>query len=68
MSTHNGKRAISSNKYRYNVTVGGGMGMTHGNKKTFPRLADVIGFCEKSQAIDVGEKVHKAFSVFIFPS
>ncbi len=44
------------------------MGMTHGNKKTFPRLADVIGFCEKSQAIDVGEKVHKAFSVFIFPS
>jgi sulfite reductase (NADPH) hemoprotein beta-component len=33
------------------------MGMTHGNKKTFPRLADVMGFVEKHQAIDVGEKV-----------
>lgn len=31
--------------------------MTHGNKKTFPRLADVLGFVEKNQAIDVGEKV-----------
>ena len=28
----------------FNVTVGGGMGMTHGNEKTFPRLADVIAF------------------------
>eukprot|EP00656_Telonema_subtile_P000808 TRINITY_DN10381_c0_g1_i3.p1 TRINITY_DN10381_c0_g1~~TRINITY_DN10381_c0_g1_i3.p1 ORF type:complete len:633 (-),score=252.68 TRINITY_DN10381_c0_g1_i3:118-2016(-) len=28
----------------YNVTVGGGMGMTHNNKATFPRLADVLGF------------------------
>jgi sulfite reductase (NADPH) hemoprotein beta-component len=43
----------------YNVTVGGGMGMTHGNKKTFPRVADVLGFIEKHQAIDVGEKVCK---------
>jgi len=28
----------------YNLLVGGGMGMTHGNKQTFPRLADVLGF------------------------
>ncbi|KAI8915424.1 sulfite reductase [Powellomyces hirtus] len=41
----------------YNVTVGGGMGMTHGNKKTYPRLGDVLGFCTPEQAIDVGEKV-----------
>ncbi|KND02497.1 sulfite reductase (NADPH) hemoprotein, beta-component [Spizellomyces punctatus DAOM BR117] len=41
----------------YNVTVGGGMGMTHGNKKTYPRLADVLGFCTPEQAIEVGEKV-----------
>ncbi|KAJ3298915.1 hypothetical protein HK104_010149 [Borealophlyctis nickersoniae] len=41
----------------YNVTVGGGMGMTHGNKKTYPRLADVLGFCTPDQCIDVGEKV-----------
>jgi sulfite reductase (NADPH) hemoprotein beta-component len=28
----------------FNVLAGGGMGMSHGNAQTFPRLADVIGF------------------------
>src|SRR5438477_13139871 len=28
----------------YNLLAGGGMGMSHGNKETFPRLADVIGY------------------------
>ncbi|KAJ1977696.1 Sulfite reductase [NADPH] subunit beta [Dimargaris xerosporica] len=41
----------------YNVTVGGGMGMTHNNKKTYPRLADLLGFCTPDQAVDVAEKV-----------
>ncbi|MDF1826326.1 MAG: NADPH-dependent assimilatory sulfite reductase hemoprotein subunit [Verrucomicrobiales bacterium] len=41
----------------YNITVGGGMGMTHGNEETFPRLADVMGFCTPEQAVIVGEAV-----------
>ena len=41
----------------YDVTVGGGMGMTHGEPETFPRTADVIGFCRPEQAVDVAEKV-----------
>lgn len=41
----------------YNVTVGGGMGMTHGNAATYPRLAEVMGFCTPQQAVDVAEKV-----------
>jgi len=41
----------------YNVTVGGGMGMTHGNEETFPRLADVMGFCTPGQAVTVAEAV-----------
>jgi len=41
----------------YNVSVGGGMGMTHGAEDTFPRLADVIGFITPEQAVDVSEKV-----------
>lgn len=41
----------------YNVTVGGGMGMTHGNEATFPRLADVMGFCTPEQALAVSEAV-----------
>ncbi|MDA7915900.1 NADPH-dependent assimilatory sulfite reductase hemoprotein subunit [Verrucomicrobia bacterium] len=41
----------------YNVTVGGGMGMGHNNEKTFPRLADVMGFCTPEQAVEVAEKV-----------
>jgi sulfite reductase (NADPH) hemoprotein beta-component len=28
----------------YNLLAGGGLGMSHGNANTFPRLADVIGF------------------------
>jgi sulfite reductase (NADPH) hemoprotein beta-component len=41
----------------YNVTVGGGMGMTHGEPETYPRTADVLGFCTVEQAVDVAEKV-----------
>jgi sulfite reductase (NADPH) hemoprotein beta-component len=41
----------------YNVSVGGGLGMTHGNEATFPRLADVIAFCTPDQAVDVAEKI-----------
>ncbi len=41
----------------FNVAVGGGMGMTHGDEKTYPRLADVIGFCTVDQVTDVAEKV-----------
>jgi sulfite reductase (NADPH) hemoprotein beta-component len=41
----------------WNVTVGGGMGMTHGEPDTFPRTADVLGFCLPMQAIDVAEKI-----------
>lgn len=33
----------------FNVTVGGGMGMSHNNKETYPRLADVIGFVTPDQ-------------------
>ncbi|MFZ4774245.1 MAG: NADPH-dependent assimilatory sulfite reductase hemoprotein subunit [Terrimicrobiaceae bacterium] len=41
----------------YNVTVGGGLGMSHGNAETFPRLADVIGFIPAHQVIAIGEAV-----------
>jgi sulfite reductase (NADPH) hemoprotein beta-component len=40
----------------FNVAVGGGMGMTHGDPKTYPQLARVIGFCAPNQIIDVAEK------------
>ena len=41
----------------FNVTAGGGMGVTHGNKKTYPRTADVLGFCTVEQGKDVAEKI-----------
>ena len=41
----------------YNVIVGGGMGTTFGMHETYPRLAEVIGFCTPEQIIDVAEKV-----------
>ncbi|UAT32660.1 assimilatory sulfite reductase (NADPH) hemoprotein subunit [Bacillus badius] len=41
----------------FNVAIGGGMGMTHGDKNTYPQLARVIGFCRPDQILDVAEKV-----------
>ena len=41
----------------FNVTVGGGMGVTHADPATYPRLADVIGFCTPDQVVDVSEAV-----------
>jgi len=41
----------------YNVIVGGGMGTTFGMPETYPRLAEVIGFCTPEQIVDVAEKV-----------
>lgn len=41
----------------FNVAIGGGMGMTHGDKETYPQLAKLIGFCTPNQILDVAEKV-----------
>jgi sulfite reductase (NADPH) hemoprotein beta-component len=41
----------------WDVLVGGGMGMTHGETDTFPRGADHLGSCTPAQAVDVAEKV-----------
>jgi len=41
----------------WNVTVGGGMGMTHGEPDTYPRTADVMGFCLPEDALAVAEAV-----------
>ncbi|MEK8127269.1 assimilatory sulfite reductase (NADPH) hemoprotein subunit [Paenibacillus filicis] len=40
----------------FNVAVGGGMGMTHGDTATYPQVSKVIGFCTPEQVIDVAEK------------
>jgi sulfite reductase (NADPH) hemoprotein beta-component len=41
----------------WNVTVGGGMGMTHGEPDTYPRTADIIGFCQTTDAVKIAEAV-----------
>jgi sulfite reductase (NADPH) hemoprotein beta-component len=41
----------------WNVTAGGGMGMTHGEPDTYPRTADVMGFCATRDVIAVAEAV-----------
>ena len=43
----------------YNVTVGGGMGMHHGEAGTYPRVGDVIGFCAPDQVNEIAEQVVK---------
>ncbi len=41
----------------YNVTVGGGMGMTHGQPETYPRTADVMGYCKFDETVKIAEAV-----------
>lgn len=44
----------------YNVAVGGGMGATHGNSATYPRLASMFGFVKKK---DIDNVVHEIITV-----
>ena len=36
----------------FNASIGGGLGTTHGNAKTYPRRGDVIGFIPKDKVLD----------------
>ncbi|WP_426750525.1 assimilatory sulfite reductase (NADPH) hemoprotein subunit [Myxococcus sp. Y35] len=48
----------------FNVSVGGGMGATHGDAATYPRLADVVGFITPEKTLTVAEevvKIHRDF-------
>jgi sulfite reductase (NADPH) hemoprotein beta-component len=41
----------------FNLAVGGGMGATHGDPTTYPRLAEVIGFVTPEQLREAAEQV-----------
>lgn len=41
----------------YNLAVGGGMGRSHGNAATYPRLADVIGFVPRERILEAARAV-----------
>lgn len=44
---------IKDNKLQgFNLSVGGGMGRTHGNDATFPRVGDLVGYIDKEQTLD----------------
>ncbi|MER1988423.1 MAG: assimilatory sulfite reductase (NADPH) hemoprotein subunit [Solibacillus isronensis] len=41
----------------FNVAVGGGMGMTHGDKETYPQLGRLIGYIPKERLLETAEKI-----------
>jgi len=41
----------------FNLVVGGGLGMSHGNAKTYPKLAQPMGFCTPEQVSAVAEAI-----------
>ncbi|WP_449428736.1 assimilatory sulfite reductase (NADPH) hemoprotein subunit [Rhodanobacter umsongensis] len=41
----------------FNAAIGGGMGASHGDPSTYPRLADVIGFVPPEQLLVLAETV-----------
>jgi sulfite reductase (NADPH) hemoprotein beta-component len=49
---------IENNKLiGFNIAIGGGMGMSHGDDATYPQLAKVIGFCTPDRIYEVAEKI-----------
>lgn len=40
----------------FNIVVGGGMGMTYGNPKTYPQLAKLVGFCPAEKLFELAEQ------------
>lgn len=45
----------------YNVLAGGGLGMSHGNPATFPRVADVLGFIPAERLVATARAVLTAY-------
>lgn len=41
----------------FNIAVGGGMGMTHGEESTYPQLGRLIGFVPKEKLLILAEKI-----------
>lgn len=41
----------------FNVTVGGGMGMKHGNTDTYPQVGKLLGYIDKDKAVEVSEAI-----------
>lgn len=41
----------------FNVAIGGGMGATHGDDTTYPRLGSIIGFVTPDQVLAVAEAI-----------
>jgi len=41
----------------FNVAVGGGMGATHGNAETYPRLGDLAGFITKDKILETAYNI-----------
>src|SRR5690606_29717125 len=39
----------------FNVAIGGGMGASHGDPKTYPRLANVIGFVPPERVLEIAK-------------
>jgi sulfite reductase (NADPH) hemoprotein beta-component len=51
----------SSRLIGYNVSVGGGQGMSHGNPATFPRVADVLGYIPRERLLELARAVLRAY-------
>ncbi|MGV3243498.1 NADPH-dependent assimilatory sulfite reductase hemoprotein subunit [Staphylococcus sp. 11261D007BR] len=41
----------------FNIAIGGGMGMKHGDERTYPQIARLLGYVPKEKVIDVCEKI-----------
>ena len=43
----------------FDISIGGGMGATHGDQNTYPRAGSIIGFCLPNQVVAVAEEIVK---------
>ncbi len=52
----------------YNLVVGGGLGRTHRNEDTFPRIADPLGFVDKDDLFHAVREVGCRVASWFGPS
>lgn len=41
----------------YNVCIGGGMGMSHGEPNTYPQIGQLLGFCRTKDVLAIAEAI-----------
>ena len=52
----------------FNIMAGGGMGTTHGNEATYPRLGSLLGFVSTNRVMDLSPPKYRLYLPIAVPT